>query len=302
MLPKDTGEVIGCGLGLCTCLRSLRCLGNHPTFTHRRWLPKFAPNLASTLTSLVISLHQPGFDLCHSLVGLSHTLESLEIREWHRDWREQPLPFHLPSAFPKLTELTLDGAYVPVEHVEKLFARIGGKKDEAVALRSLTIWDIPNLTEHIPALLSMNSLGTHLTALNFRSWRGNQLDSALVGRIVDLCPNLVDFAMIAPVVGNMLANLSHSSLMHLALLTWPDDRDQDQSFTPRDVAQFILSQQCCVISTITIFLYPSAPVEFLTPYSNIDEQVLLRSVCHELGARIRYQEHEYISIMFCNSF
>jgi hypothetical protein len=85
----DAAAVIGHGLSLCSQVKAIECYGNHRTFTKRGWLGRTAPNLPSTVTSLIFlpNPNSMGIDLCYSLVALGAGLQSLEIHHWKSTFR-----------------------------------------------------------------------------------------------------------------------------------------------------------------------------------------------------------------------
>ncbi|RDB17262.1 hypothetical protein Hypma_001703 [Hypsizygus marmoreus] len=284
-LPEGAAEVIGRGLGLCTRLHDLQLYANHPTFTSRWWLPKLAPTLSSTVTSLVISPHPRSPDLSRSLVGLGRTLEHLEILGWNRDYRSPPARFHLPAKFPKLTHLTLRDGYPSLQDIDNLLSRIANQKP--CPLRSFLIFDIPDLTNHITTMLTYKNLGRYLTTFHFRrDWHGEPPNSTIPIAIMRLCPNLIDFSYLLFTKKDLFDCLS-LSLRHLELLAWP--MNPNFTLSLNDFAQFLRTRRCRALKTLSIVSCAGA---FLTPTPapGLDSETALRSVCRDLDAQITFKE------------
>jgi hypothetical protein len=271
----DATQTISDGLDLCSQIESLECYGNHHVFPHRRWLRKAAPNLPSTVTSLVFSpnIDANGMDLSHALVGLGSHLQTLEITAWTCF----PIgsPFHLPSKMPQLTNLALRGGSVDMKNLKKLITRATRKK----ALRSLSISDFFGFrVAHMMAILSINNLCFQLTVLHWCPSSDNQ-DSLIP--ILKACPNLVDFSyaesLQRDIFDHLPPKLQYLELFAVSLArTGAWRQGLKSAYWNGDFVSFLKSGRCPVLRKLTV-LDPSKS-------QGLDES--LSSACDDVGVTL----------------
>ena len=244
-------QVIGRGLRLCLRVNHLECYGYHHLFASRNWLHKTAPNLASTVTSLIFSPNLE-LDLSYSLLGLSTQLRNLEIHFWTERRQERP-PFHLPSTMHGLTTLSLFGGSPRVKDVEKLITRATRKKtpnsEPASGLRSLVICRVPILDadNNMMAILSINKLHLRLTVFH---WYPACRANPHVISVVKACPNLVDFLYTGFASNDLLCHLP-PKLEHLGLHASYNNVDQVPA---DDLVTYIKSERCQALRTVTLIM------------------------------------------------
>jgi hypothetical protein len=279
----DAPQVIGHGLSLCSQLKSIECYGNHLTFTKRGWLARTAPNLISTVTSLVFlpNPNSTGVDLSHSLVGLRAHLRSLEIHYWER--RLDGFPFHLPSEIPHLTHLLLRGGYPSVEDVKKLITRATQKKTpKSSALRSFSMIDVRSINEiDIMAILSINNLCSQLTVLHCRLRYPSDNFRDVVISVVKACPNLVDFSygrsFHKDIFHHLPPALEHLELSLYLSVASGDDLDA--------FAEYLRSGRCQALRTLTVvrehtYVSVAVPREF--------DEAFLAFACDDIGVSFAF--------------
>jgi hypothetical protein len=245
----EVTQAIGRGLRLCSQVESLECYGTHRIFVNRQWPGRVAPNLASTVTSLVFQPNRSAVgDLSYSLLGLGAHLRSLEICGWVGG--SERSTFHLPSKMPHLTNLSLRDGYPRLEDVKKLITRATQKKTlkDAGALRSLVISNISGIgAAEIKAILSIHNLHSQLTVLHWHPSR----DFQDVTSVVKDCPNLVDFSYTGAVIKELFHHLP-PALEHLELLY--------NKYYPRmlssgdDFVMFLRSGRCQALRTLQVIM------------------------------------------------
>jgi hypothetical protein len=276
----DAAQTISNGLGLCSQLESLECYGNHHVFPYRRWLRKTAPNLPSTVTSLVFSpnIDANGMDLSHALVGLGAHLQTLEITAWTCF----PIgsPFHLPSKMPQLTNLTLRDGLMDMKNLKKLITRATRKKAPQASgtLQSLSILGTSRVTvAAMMAILSINNLCSQLTVLHWCPSFDNQ-DSLIP--IVKACPNLVDFSYTHSLQRDIFDHLP-PKLQYLELRAFSLVGDKWRTkfvYWNGNFVSFLKSGRCPVLRKLTI-LEPR-----LRCTSQLDESIA--SACDDVGVTL----------------
>ncbi|KAG6849439.1 hypothetical protein H0H93_008516 [Arthromyces matolae] len=199
------GVAIGNGLGRCSMLQKLHCLGSYPAFLTKAWMRTLAPNLPSTVTSLVIDAYPSnGRELSSALVGLGPSLSRLEIIGWN-DCRahQEARQFELPQKIKNLRHLILRSEngrfscsyHIPdFDKVKRLFKRIA-KQSPLESLHLSLSWNRPADALDI---LRIRNLGSKLTTLHL--WL-NKLDreetNDTLTKIASLCCSLVDFAYLS---------------------------------------------------------------------------------------------------------
>jgi hypothetical protein len=285
---EDAAPVIGHGLSLCPQIKIIECYGNHRTITKRGWLRQTAPNLASTVTSLVFlpNLNSSGVDLSYSLIALGARLQSLEIHYWES--RLKGFPFHLPSNMPHLTCFLLRGGGPDVEDVKKLITRATQKKtpkSEPSALRYFSMVNVRTIqVMDVIAILSINNLCSRLTVLHWRPWDlpANFRD---VISVMKSCPNLVDFSYTRSfhkeIFHHLPAALEH---LELSLRLVRDGGDAVLHVSLDDVSDFVAylqSGRCRALRTLSVVK------EHLPYYDNRNvrdfDDTFLASTCDDIG-------------------
>ncbi|KAG6839528.1 hypothetical protein C0991_001852, partial [Blastosporella zonata] len=245
---RAIAEAVGRGIGLCTRLEKLELRGDYPAFINRQWLPKFAPRLASTVTSLIIEGKTREIDIPYALLGLGRSLVSLEIIGWCS--QIPPTSFHLPSMFPKLRHVALRDSHPSRENVTRFFSRLtAGKADNH--FRSLDLTDV-QYTKRSNAqaleILAINNLGAHLTELVFTA---DDQDPTSSINVLRLCPNLeqLSFGFRAPHkdILNYLPKRLHS--LELSAIN-----HEEWDVEPKDVIHFLASGQFPLLRRMKLFV------------------------------------------------
>ncbi|KAG6851776.1 hypothetical protein H0H87_012300, partial [Tephrocybe sp. NHM501043] len=190
---RVVANAVGMGIGRCKKLNSLSCQGSHPTFFSPSWMTDFAPNLASTVTSLSFSVVDGNMvPLSRALMELGPSIQSLDIRFWEDNTQK----FEIPLSFPNVHHLELRNFNDQVP-VKELINRITANP----STNTLQSLHIPHVNHQywqlVSDILSINNLGAKLTSIHLYFGQFHQSE-ALVTKIMDLCRDLVDLTYTSP--------------------------------------------------------------------------------------------------------
>jgi hypothetical protein len=284
--------VVGHGLSLCSQLETIECYGHHCTFTKRGWLARTAPNVISTVTSLVFSPDPDGtgVDLSYCLLELGAHLQSLEIQDW--DWRSNAIgfPFHLPSKMPHLTHLLLRGGRPNVEDVKKLITRATETKTpESSALRSFSMINVRDIDDMMP-ILSINNLCSRLTVLHWRPYWPEFQDDDVIS-VVKACPNLVDFSYTKSfhkdIFHHLPPALEHLELsLLLKLLHGSNNVEVQYCSSGDDFVMYLKSERCRALRTLTVLKEHNDGFSTAVTIRKFDVASLV-SACDDIGVSLQ---------------
>jgi hypothetical protein len=280
---SETEQAIGRGLSFCSQLNNLDCYDSKHIFTSRRWFAKTAPCLATTINSLLLCPARRGSNISHSLIGLGHRIQRLEIIDWYPG--PQGALFHLPSEMPHLTHVVLRGSgggRPHMENLKKLFTRTVNKhasRSERVPLRSLSLVTLDLSGDDIMTILSINNLSFQLTTLHLilPAIHGGARPQCPV-HIVKACPKLVDFVFSSLRVEKEILNYLPCGLQHLSIFSLQPLfiflQPTNAISSASDFIPFLISGRCPDLRTLSVL-----------PWSSRAEpnQDLLKSTCDSLN-------------------
>ncbi|KAG6919140.1 hypothetical protein DXG01_008947 [Tephrocybe rancida] len=257
---RANAEAVGRGLGLCARLENLELRGDYAAFINRQWLPKLAPKLASTVTSLVIEGKAREIDIPYALLGLGRSLESLEIISWSQG--VPPTSFHMPSRLPNLRHVAIRHGHPSEnghtsENVRRFFSRLTADKANN-PLRSLHLTEIGyNSPPNFIQILKINCLGVRLTSFHLTAGTCSR-NSTFIVEAMCLCPNLEDvsFGFQAPhkdVLDHLPKRISSLEISAVYHYEW-DTR-------PENVIKLLENKQCPLLRHLKLFLHGSITPE-----------------------------------------
>ncbi|KAG6833262.1 hypothetical protein H0H87_009437 [Tephrocybe sp. NHM501043] len=274
-------EALGQGLGFLTKLQNLECHGEHGAFADTLWFQTFAPNLASTVTSLTITpVYQFQAGVYQSIQSLGASLTHLAIVDWVGRVKEE-IDFPTTLYLPNLTHLTLQHGNPPPHGLQKLFASIKDARGRT-PLRSLSILDLRTNydVEVIIGLLTTDRLGEQLASLRLRLSLTKSTKAAEFPKVVlQACPNLKEFSYATRPVDRGIFSYLPPTLQKLEVTALPPSHiHASTSITPQAIAAFLRSQNRQALQAVSVRSLFSNPGMAVDP--------LLTAVCEEVGAKM----------------
>ncbi|KAG6865221.1 hypothetical protein C0991_004344 [Blastosporella zonata] len=274
-------EALGQGLGLLTRLQNLECHGEHAAFADPLWFQTLTPNLASTVTSLVITpVFQFQAGVYQSIRSLGASLTRLAIVDWIGGVQED-IDFPTTHSLPNLTHLTLQHGNPPPHGLQKLFASIKDARGNT-PLRSLSILDLRTNydVEVIANLLTTDRLGEQLKSLRLRLSLTKSTKAAEFPKVVlQACPNLREFSYATRPVDREIFSYLPPTLRKLEVTALPASHiHASTSVTPQAIAAFLRDQNLQTLRAVSVRSLYSNPGMAVDP--------LLTAVCEEVGAQM----------------
>ncbi|KAG6815941.1 hypothetical protein H0H87_010074 [Tephrocybe sp. NHM501043] len=211
----------------------------------------FAPNLASTVTSLSFSVIDGNMvPLSRALMELGPSIQSLDIRFWEDNTQK----FEIPLSFPNVHHLELRNFNDQVP-VKELINRITANP----STNTLQSLHIPHVNHQywqlVSDILSINNLGAKLTSIYLYFGQFHQSE-ALVTKIMDLCLDLVDLTYTFPFPKGQLNRLPPSiRFLRISI------GQEEWGVTAIDLLQFLKANKCPKLTTLEVETRDSSQLE-----------------------------------------